>query len=100
MIKERLIAELCDFGVVYSLYVKIEKSHVHETRRRALLKISWEEELAADKEPKTRSAVFELNLEAQEMKALGRKGNQLPAAAFSAQKLCQWAARELAESAL
>lgn len=92
MTKDRLISEACDFGVVYSLFLK------HAGRapapRRVIVKISWEIDTASG-EPETHSCVFELNVSTGRMWALGRKGNQLQADRFSAAKICAWARREL-----
>jgi len=90
MLKDRLISEACDFGVVYSLFLKQAGRSVP---RRVIVKISWEEETVCDLE--TRSCVFELNLDVGRMWALGRKGNQLPAERFCAKRICAWAKREL-----
>ena len=90
MNKDRLISETCDFGVVYSLFLK------QAAQRRVIVKVSWEEETGKS-EPETRSSVFELNLQKRTMWALGRKGNQLPAERFCAEKICAWARAELAD---
>lgn len=94
MIKDRLIAELCDFGVVYSLFVL---SGVSPEQGGALLKISWED--SSSGELRTHSCVFELDLDKNELKARGRKGNQLSAEHFCAERICAWARRELQDYA-
>ena len=91
MLRDRLISESCDFGVVYSLYARMGGP-----MRRAILKASWEER-GADGEPLTRSSVFELNFERRQLIALGRKGNQLPAENFPAARICDWALPEWLE---
>lgn len=94
MTKDRLISETCDFGVVYSLFLK--QAGQAAALRRVIVKVSWEEEVPGA-EAETRSSVFELNLTKGTMWALGRKGNQLPAERFCAEKICAWARLELAE---
>ena len=91
MLKDRLISESCDFGVVYSLYARAGKSG-----RRAIIKASWEEP-GADGDPLTRSCVFELNFKLERLIALGRKGNQLPADNFPGKRICAWALPEWLE---
>jgi hypothetical protein len=93
MLKERLISELCDFGVIYSLYVSRATSSAPS---RAFVKISWEDSPAG--EVRTHSSVFELDLKNERLRALGRKGNQLPAEHFSAEKICAWARLELQDA--
>jgi len=90
MIKDRLISESCDFGVIYSLYLK----QAGPAPRRVIVKVSWEENTACD-DTETHSSVFELDLSRGTLWALGRKGNQLPADRFCAPKICAWAQREL-----
>lgn len=92
MNKDKLISEACDFGVVYSLFLK--QANRPPLPRRVIVKVSWEVDSGAP-ETETRSSVFELNVEAGKMWALGRKGNQLPVERFSASKICAWAKREL-----
>ncbi len=92
MNKDRLISEACDFGVVYSLYLK--QAARTSAPRRVIVKISWEREIP-DGDVETQSCVFELNVELGRMFALGRKGNQLSADRFSAKRICEWARREL-----
>ena len=96
MLKDRLIAETCDFGVVYSLYLKQPGRATPEKAPRPIVKISWEVERPGG-EMETLSCVFELNLMSGRMWALGRKGNQMPAERFCAEKICAWARRELEE---
>lgn len=85
MLKDRLVSELCDFGVVYSLYAR-----GGAPSRRALVKASWEEP-GAGGDPVTRSCVFELDFKREKLNALGRKGNQLSAQQFPAARICAWA---------
>jgi hypothetical protein len=92
MIKDRLISEACDFGVVYSLFLK-QAARVLAPRR-VIVKISWEIGTPSG-EPETHSCVFEVNVSTGRMWALGRKGNQLPVERFCAAKICAWARREL-----
>lgn len=94
MTKDRLISETCDFGVVYSLFLK--QAGQSAAPRRVIVKVSWEEEFPG-REAETRSSVFELNLMNGTMRALGRKGNQLSAERFCVEKICTWARLELAE---
>ena len=97
MNKDKLISEACDFGVVYSLFLKQpNRPPLPSLPRRVIVKVSWEVE-SGGPEMETRSSVFELNVEAGKMWALGRKGNQLPAERFAAAKICAWAKRELQE---
>src|SRR5580765_1854359 len=96
MLKDRLIAESCDFGVVYSLYLKQPTRAAASTSPRPIVKISWDVEHPGG-EMETLSCVFELNLTTGKMWALGRKGNQLPTDHFSAEKICAWAKKELEE---
>lgn len=91
-VKDRLITEACDFGVVYGLYLKLAP----RTPPRPIVKISWEIERPSG-EVETLSCVFEINLAQSKMWALGRKGNQLPLDRFDAKKICAWARRELSE---
>src|SRR5438552_3336823 len=87
--EEEPIAIACDFGVVYSLYVRPTMRGT-KIFRRLILKVTWEN-TEAPKDAEMRSCTFELDLERERLIALGRKGNSLPAERFSAKWVCDWA---------
>jgi hypothetical protein len=92
--EEEPISVECDFGVVYSLYLRPPQRG--SKTRRLIVKVTWEE-----KDPlpdaELRSCTFELDLERELLTPLGRKGNSLPAQQFDAKWFCQWARRALRE---
>jgi hypothetical protein len=85
MRKDRVVAELCDFGVIYSLCVGT---------RGVSVKVSWE--LPGQEEPC--SCAFRLDLAARRLVALGRKNNRVLPGRFDEAKLCAWAQSELRDA--
>ena len=79
----------CDFGVVYSLYLR-PPSRGGKAPPRVILKVTWED-AAAPQDSEVRSCAFELDLERERLIALGRKGNSLPVTRFPAKWFCDWA---------
>jgi hypothetical protein len=92
MREEEPLAVACDFGVVYSLYLRPAKSGA-----RIILKVTWEETGGPADPDGTRSSTFEVDLKRNRLIAQGRKGHALPADRFPAQWFCDWARRAVGE---
>jgi len=94
MREEEPISEFCDFGVVYSLYLRPAKNN---SAPRVILKVTWEEKDAKPNE-ELRSCTFDVDLDRERLIALGRKGNSLPPERFPAKWFCNWARKSIAEN--
>jgi len=94
--EEEPFAVSCDFGVVYSLFLRPAK--LSALPPRVILKVTWEDEERPEPDGETRSCTFELDLARERLIVLGRKGNSLPAERFPAKWFCDWARQELADN--
>ena len=100
--EEEPLAELLDFGVVYSLFVRPPARGAISSR--LILKVSWEEHGTGepggnDSKTEGQSCAFEIDLARERLVALGRKNHSLPPERFCAARLCRWARETLAEAA-
>ena len=85
MQKDREVAELCDFGVIYSLCAGT---------RGVSVKVSWS--VPGREEPC--SCAFRVDLEQNRLLPLGRKNNSMQPERFDEAKLCAWARAELKDA--
>lgn len=92
MREEEPLSVACDFGVMYSLYLRPAK----KSGTRIILKVTWEENDGPANDGQ-RNATFEVDLRLNRLVALGRKGSALPVDRFPAKWFCDWARRVVGE---